>query len=243
MPCNFDVLSPNTHGIGDSNKRCKILNYMKKKNSSNGIIFLQETAVHLKKVHGLTNGVLGKIQSYKNFYHGASNARGVLIDFTESLQYKILSSKCDNNGRYIILNMQIQGSPFIIINYYAPDKENEQLLVLNEINQTIDELDVEQNTEITWRGDFNISFDSQLDTDWGNPKFKAESITKIMSMMSDHDYCDIYRARFPSARPFTWRQKKTLLSSVGWAISSSLIDVIRSVQSDHSTIVISRING
>ena len=39
--------------------------------------------------------------------------------------------------------MQIQGSPFIIINYYAPDKENDQLLVLNEINQTKDELDVE----------------------------------------------------------------------------------------------------
>ena len=41
--------------------------------------------------------------------------------------------------------MQIQGSPFIIINYYAPDKENDQLLVLNEIKQTIDELEAEQN--------------------------------------------------------------------------------------------------
>ena len=115
-----------------------------------------------------------------------------------------------NNGRYIILNIQIQGSPFIIIKYHAPDNENDQLLVLNEINQAMDELDVEQNTQIIWGGDFNISFDLQLDTDGRNPKLKVKSITKIMSIMSDHDLCDIYRTRFPSSQCFTWRQKTLL---------------------------------
>ena len=184
------------------------------------------------------------------FSHGASNARGVLIAFRESLEYKILTSKCDNNGRYIILNMQIQGSPFIIINYYAPDKGNDQLLVLNEINQAIDELDVEQNTQIIWGEDFNISFDLQLDTDGGNPKLKAKSMTKIMSIMSDHDLCDIYRTRFPSSQCFTWRQKTPLkqhrldyfLISDQLQEQTGLSDVIPSVQSSHSTIVI-RING
>ena len=65
MPSNFDVLSLNTRGIGDSNKRRKIFNYMKKNASSNGIIFIKRyTAVRLKKVYRLTNGVVGKIQSY-----------------------------------------------------------------------------------------------------------------------------------------------------------------------------------
>ena len=149
--------------------------------------------------------------------------------------------------------MQIQGSPFIIIIYYAPDKESDQLPVLNEVNQTIDELDVEHNTPIIGGrggGDFNISFDLQLDTDWGNPKVKAKAITKTMSMMSDHDLCDIYRARFPSSQCFTWRQKAPLkqrrldyfLISDQLQEQTGLIDVIPSVQSDHSTIVI-RING
>ena len=102
--------------------------------------------------------------------------------------------------------MQIQGSPFIIINYYALDKENDQLPVLNEINQTIDELDLEKNTQIIWGGDFNILFDLQLDRDGRNPKLKAKSITKIMSMMSNHHQCDIYRAKFPSSQHFTPRQ-------------------------------------
>ena len=43
MPCNFDVLRLNNRGIGDSKKRRKIFDYMKKNASSNGVIFLQET--------------------------------------------------------------------------------------------------------------------------------------------------------------------------------------------------------
>ena len=67
--------------------------------------------------------------------------------------------------------------------------------MLNEINKTIDELDLEQNIQIIWGGDFDL----QLDTDGGNPKLKAKSITQILSMMSDHDLYDICRARFPSS--------------------------------------------
>ena len=142
MPCNFDVLRLNNRGTGDSKKRRKIFDYMKKNASSNGIIFLQETHSCASKESIWTNQ-WGCGKNSVIFSHGASNARGVLIAFRESLEFKILTSKCDNNSRYIILNMQIQGSPFIIINYYAPDNENDQLLVLNEINQTKDELDVE----------------------------------------------------------------------------------------------------
>ena len=153
MPCSFDVISLNIRGIGDSNKRCKIFNYMKKNASSSGVIFLQETHSCASKESIWTNQ-RGCGKNAIIFSHGASNARGLKIAFREPLEYKILTSKCDNNGRHIIFNIQIQGSPFIIINYYAPDKENDQLLVLNEINQTIDELNVEQNTQIIWGGDF-----------------------------------------------------------------------------------------
>ena len=106
MPCNFDVLSLSTRGIGDSNKRRKIFNYMEKNASSNGIISLQETQSCASKESIWTNQwVYGKNSVI--FSHGASNARGVLIAFWEPLDYKIITTKCDNNGRYIILNMQI----------------------------------------------------------------------------------------------------------------------------------------
>ena len=68
--------------------------------------------------------------------------------------------------------------------------------------------------------------------------------------MSDHDLCDIYRTRFPSSQCFTWRKRTPLkqrrldyfLISDQLQEQTCLIDVIPSVQSDHSTIVIS-ING
>ena len=71
-----------------------------------------------------------------------------------------------------------------------------------------------------------------------------------MSMMSDHDLCDVYRARFPSSQCFTWRQNTSLKQhridyffiSDQLQEQTGLTDVIPSVQSDHSTIVI-RING
>ena len=97
MPCNFDVLSFNARGIEDSKKRRKMFNYMKKNASTNGIIFLQETHSCASK-----DSII--------FSDGASSARGVLIAFRESLEYKILQSNCDNNGRHIILSMLIQGS-------------------------------------------------------------------------------------------------------------------------------------
>ena len=68
--------------------------------------------------------------------------------------------------------------------------------------------------------------------------------------MSYHDLCDIYRARFHSSQRFTCRQKKTLRQRrLGYFLISDqlqeqtgLIDVLPSVQSNHSTIVI-RIDG
>ena len=56
---------------------------------------------------------LWKRDSY--FSHDSSNARGVLIAFRESLDYKILSVTQDSNERFIIINTIINGSPFILI--------------------------------------------------------------------------------------------------------------------------------
>ena len=58
-----------------------------------------------------------------------------------------------------------KGSPFISINYYAPNDENGQIQVLNEIQEQLDLLDPDQDTQIIWGGDFNVIFDTNLDAD------------------------------------------------------------------------------
>ena len=40
----------------------------------------------------------------------------------------------------------------ILINYYAPNDESSQVLVLLEINRIVTGLDIEQNASIIWGG-------------------------------------------------------------------------------------------
>ena len=49
IECEFDVLNLNTAGIGDSFKRRKVFNYLRKNSSSKALIFLQETHSVKKK--------------------------------------------------------------------------------------------------------------------------------------------------------------------------------------------------
>ena len=91
-------------------------------------------------------------------------------------------------------------------------------------------------------GDFNLIFDSDLDG--SNPRPKIQSLSKLISMMSENELCDIFRVRNPDVKRFTWRNKdpflqKTLdhfLLSEGLQDSIEIMDIIPSVQSDHSVL-------
>ena len=46
------------------------------------------------------------------------------------LDFKLISSKIDPLGRYIFLEVEIQDSPFVLLNIYAPNKCAEQCDIL-----------------------------------------------------------------------------------------------------------------
>ena len=56
MECEFDVLSLNTAGTGDSFKRRKVFNYPKKNCSSYAVTVLKR-----RKKYGITSGDVGKL--------------------------------------------------------------------------------------------------------------------------------------------------------------------------------------
>ena len=93
----------------------------------------------------------------------------MLIAFREGLNYKVLFSHLNDNGRYVILKVEIQSSPFILINYYAPDEEGQQVLILTEIRDILQKIELEKDTQLIWDGDFNCFFDCKLDADGENP--------------------------------------------------------------------------
>ena len=71
--------------------------------------------------------------------------------------------------------MEIQSSPFILISYYAPNEEGQQVQILTEIRDILEKMELEENTQLIWGGDFNSFFDCKPDTDGGNPKLNVQS--------------------------------------------------------------------
>ena len=60
----------------------------------------------------------------------------------------------------------------VLVNYYAPNAENEQVKVLIQIKNILDNLEISQDTSVISGGDFNLFFEKSLDTDGGNLSVK-----------------------------------------------------------------------
>ena len=153
------------------------------------------------------------------FSHSTFSARGVCIAFRPSPEKKIFSLPiCDNNGRYIIAYMEIQGSPFLLINCYAPDKDSVQVKLVKEISTKLGKLDFGEDTQFILAGDWNLIFDTLLDSLGGKPKLNKRSIFQLKSLMENFELVDVWRARNPNFKQFTWRCKIPL-QCVVWIFS------------------------
>ena len=115
---------------------------------------------------------------------------------------------------------------------------------MSEICGIIDKMELAQDMTIVWGVDFNLVFDSFLDADGGKPQLKMNSLTKLLSMMSERDLRDLFRVRNPDTRRFTWRRKNSFLQrrldyilvSEHFEEQIDTFDIIPSVQTDHSTL-------
>ena len=142
------------------------------------------------------------------FSPGTSDSRGVLIAVKNELEYKILSPVvADSGGRYIILHIEIQESPYVILNYYAPNVENEQLRLLNKLSDKLDKLPLRENQDVHFvlGGDWNLIFDKSLDALSGKPTLKTNAIVKLKCLMRKLELVDIWRLQNPALKKFTWK--------------------------------------
>ena len=137
---NIDIISLNTAGLGDYTKRQKIFNY-KKQVSCKGVVFLQETH-SVQKDEKIWTDQFGCGQGSIVFSHDKSDARGVLVAFRERLKYKVRAQYVDDNSRYIVLDAVFDNNPVILVNYYAPNVETDQMKVLDEITQIFEKFEI-----------------------------------------------------------------------------------------------------
>ena len=115
----------------------------------------------------------------------------------EQLDFKLISSKIDPLGRYILLEAEIQDSPFALLNIYAPNKCVEQGVFLSKLLEELKDLVTDADKSVVVGGDFNVILDQDLDGRGGNKKRK-DSVQYVEDMIIEHDLVDIWRIRNPT---------------------------------------------
>ena len=159
MASNMSFLTHNTKGLQSNKKRLKLIKYLKDKLSSSGFLFLQETHSTEKNEASWKKDFNGQVF----FSHGKSNSCGVLICYYGSNKPVIKNQLQDNDGRILILNLTIDEENFILVNYYNPNTETQQLEKLQELNSMLSTLNISQSSNIIFGGDFNLFFNSKLE--------------------------------------------------------------------------------
>lgn len=232
------MLSLNVRGIRDSKKRKNLFCWLRNQNAD--IYFLQETY----SSRDCENLWRMEWKGELFFAHGTNHSKGTLILFRDTLDFQVREKLVDENGRFIFLDLYIQGFPFLIVNIYAPTKVKEQSDFFKALNNVVEILG-ENEKQIIMGGDLNITFDHALDGSGGTGCIK-DSVKFFKEIISNHELLDIWRTRFPNLKRFTWRQKRPLIQRRldYWFISDSLqediekVEIVTAIRWDHSAIIL-----
>ena len=241
----FKLISLNARGIRSFEKRKAVFGWLLKQKVD--LCFLQETYSTREVEFFWKKQWKGEMF----FSHGSEHSRGVLILIKNSLEFELISVRSDKEGRFIFLEAFVQGQKFLFVNIYTPNKSSEQTLFFDQIKDELDNsgIDAYDDCGIIIGGDFNVILNPDLDGFGGKPKLK-ESATKIENICLLHDLVDIWRVRNLETKRFTSRQKTPIIQRRldFWLVDNALqeeidqADIVPSIKSDHSTILLS-ING
>ena len=115
------------------------------------------------------------------------------------LNYKVSSFDFDFNGRFLVLDLEINNIGYRLINVYMPKSNSER-------REFISKLSAFCNTSrnVILGGDFNFVENLQLDKKGGNIGFGDVGKVEIGLLKSDFHLVDIYRQKNSKERQFTW---------------------------------------
>ena len=187
MENNIKFLSFNTKGIQTKTKRDKVFYWLNSRKCH--FLLLQETHSDISQEQNW-NEEWGRDIIYS---HGDTNSRGVAILMDLGCDYKINNTFTDQNGRFITLDMEINGEKLSVVNIYASNEDD--LTKIKEYG----------NDRIIWAGDFNLVLDVALDKLGGTNKTHTKCQAFLKEKMMENNWVDIWRQENPNTRKFTWR--------------------------------------
>ena len=202
------------------------------------IVFVQESHSTENKMKRFRNDWGGRVF----FDHGTSEARGAMMLFERSFDFKLLSVEKSVYGRYIIVKIEVKGQTLLLINVYAPNQDEPKFF-----EEIFRKLQNYQADKIIMGGDFNVCLNNELDRKSARRielKRNSNSANLINTFMEDQNWCDIWRVVNGDRREFTWRRRNPFVMSrldfflIPYENVNSVVEsqIVSGVQSDHSFI-------
>ena len=130
----FNSITFNCNGLNNKNKRKKVFTFLKEKLDA-GFCFLQETHSTVADEDVWKKQWGGDIY----FSHGTSNSTGCAVAFSNKFPYSIIRESKDTQGRFLILEINVNGDKFLLINLYNANTENDQIETLTSLSSKLND--------------------------------------------------------------------------------------------------------
>ena len=103
------------------------------------------------------------------FSPGKTSSCTVLVGYYGTKKLEVINKKCDNSGRILLLEINIDDSLFVLINIYNANNELDQFKTLTDLGEIVD-----------CASDIQISviFDLFLEAQGGKPSLKKTHLQK-----------------------------------------------------------------
>ena len=227
-------------GISNFKKRRTIFTWCRKKNAD--VISLQET--HSKK----ESETQWKREWSGNLLlsHGSPNSCGTAILIRNSFDCTFLSPIIDPSGRYIISKIQVGDKVYVLVNIYAPKKDEDSVQLFRKLHAMLQSENLDSEENIIVGGDFNCPLNPVLDKRGGLMIPRKAVVNSIECVQSELDLVDIWRIKNTQTKSYTWSQNSpTILCRLDfWLISNNLCDfvtdtnIIPAIKTDHAAITL-----
>ena len=174
--------------------------------------------------------------------HGTSNSRGTCILIHKSVPITLHKHITDPNGRYVILDVEIDGIRVTLGSIYGPNEDNPEFYT-----EAIQQIESIPNDNRIIGGDYNLVLDLEKDKKGGRRTTNKKSQILINNWMEETDLIDIWRFQHPDSRVFTWHRKRPypifcrldfFLVSYGITENIETSNISPGYKSDHSLISI-----
>ncbi len=228
---SLNIISHNVRGLNIAMKRKSIFNFLRRKKCH--VVLLQET--HASAKHEKLWGMKWGGEAF--WAHGTSSSRGVAILIDKNLSYSVSGTRVDQEGRYLMVEITINATPIVIVNVYAPNKDDPEFFI-----NLFAVLDSFSDASIIIGGDFNLVLDNVLDQNGSKKHRNRKARESLLQYMTHYKLTDIFRHKFPTVKKFSRLQKLPAASSRldFFLIDGSLVenvknvDIVPGIMSDHN---------